>query len=105
MTREQAILAGIMNATSITLNAIVRHLDAKGILAKSQFADELERAVQEAEKDQPASPEAPRLDFLMMRNLAALLRDPRPEPWAPPWKPVVIEGGRPPSDTDDDSSR
>jgi hypothetical protein len=90
MTREEALLAGLGNGTSIVLAAIVRQLDAAGIMAKAQFADELDRAADQAERTQtPEQAAHPRLDFLLMRNLAKLLRG---EPQR--WTPTVIDGGK-----------
>ena len=59
-----------------------------GIISKEGFADELEKAIGEAEVVRDK--EAPNLDFSMGRALVKMLRDPNP----PRWTPTVIPGGR-----------
>lgn len=79
MTREEAMLAGLVNGTNTVLSAIVRKLD-----------DELDRVASEAEQSMPPSPEMPRLDLFVMRQLAKALRGQS----TTPWTPIVIDGGK-----------
>jgi len=98
-SREQATITGIINGTNIALAMIVHELNAKGVISKEVLASQLERAAQEAGRNRPAG--ELRVDLLMFRNLAKLLRKPTPRPDG--WTPAVIEGGLS-GDKDDQNS-
>ena len=90
MTREEAIAAGIIAGTNMVLATVVRQLDAAGIVAQAQFADELDRAADEAERTASGLEAVGRVDLFMMRSLAKRLR----VELAPAWKPTVINGAK-----------
>jgi hypothetical protein len=87
MDDQAAVIAGIVNGVNQVFNAIIRQLDAKGVMSKTQFVDAMESGVKSADAERP--PGVPRVDLELMRNLAKLLRDPK----ATGWTPTVIKGG------------
>jgi len=92
---DPAAIAGIVNGVNIVFNAIIRHLDDKGIMPKDRLAADMETVVaEEVKAHRPL-----RIEHVLFQNLAKLLRDPQ----GGGWKPIVIEGSRSP-DTEDQSS-
>jgi hypothetical protein len=74
--KEIALITGIVNGTNMLLYHLINELDATGAVSKVRLADVIETAAANAEAE--ASPKQPRSDFIMMRNLVKLLRDPNP---------------------------
>lgn len=95
--RDRAVLAGTINGTVNALAMIVHELNSKNVISKDALATRFERAAQQAGRDRP--PHDPRIDVLMLRNLAELLRMPTPPSG---WTPTVIVGGL--ARREDDSS-
>ena len=88
---------GIVNGVNTALALIVDELDAKGLVSKEALATRLERAAQEAAERAAAKgtgngeADRRRVDLVLLRNLAQLLRTPTPQ-----REPLtVIEGGKP----------
>jgi hypothetical protein len=76
--KEIALISGVVNGTNMLFYHLVNELDATGAVSKTRLADVIDTAVAAAEAEEPASPGRPRMDFIMMRNLVKLLRDPNP---------------------------
>ena len=85
MNAERFAHASLMSGVVMALAEIVRELDAKGIIATHHLAQRYETAIE-------GLPEAidgrTRLDVLMLKNLAKVLRGPDRL-----WTPVVLPGG------------
>lgn len=90
MTREEALIVGLANGVAIMLDALVRRLDKDRVLSKDDFASHLEQEAAGALQMRPATPDNPRLDVILMQNVARLLRDQQTKRWTP----TVIEGGQ-----------
>jgi hypothetical protein len=71
------LFASSMNGTNMLLYHLLNVLDANGTISKKRMADVIETELAVAEADAPPN-ERTRLDFIMMRNLVKLLRDPKP---------------------------
>jgi hypothetical protein len=71
------LFTGMVNGTNMLFYHLLNELDAAGAVSKNRLADVIETAVAVAGADSPSS-DRTRLDFIMMRNLVKLLRDPNP---------------------------
>jgi hypothetical protein len=82
-------LVGLLSGFNQIIWKLITDLDARGIISKQNFADEIERGV--AGKSIKEGDEL-RFDRLLIQNLVKLLREQHPlQP--DEWKPEVIQGG------------
>jgi hypothetical protein len=90
LERYEYMGIGIMGGAAHMLASIVRILEEKGLVGPGEFADVLEQAIGNLDKEpSPFPPGIQRYDALLMGRVAKVLRNQKNKG----WKPVVIQGG------------
>lgn len=89
----QEELAGLANATMVMISALLDDLQKSGLINKADFISRLGQLADQAEAEAPQDLRAkfsrPRFDLLVLRSMKDFAGQPNP-----PWKPVLIPGGK-----------